>query len=64
MSEPIRPAMLFITGLFGTKISEAKILVYVNADAGLILYEDPIARIVRQIFVYFVAGYDHTRENR
>jgi len=49
VSELKSPAMLLIAGLSGTKVNEAKIVVDVNADAGLILDEGPSARIVGQM---------------
>jgi hypothetical protein len=42
------PAMLLIVGLSGAQAKEAKIVADVNADAGLILSEDPSAKLVRQ----------------
>jgi len=48
-SESKSPAMLLIAGLSGTKVTEAKIMADVNADAGLILGEGPSARIVKQM---------------
>jgi hypothetical protein len=48
VSELKSPAMLLIAGLSGTQVKEAKIVADVNADAGLILSEDPSARIVKQ----------------
>jgi hypothetical protein len=47
-SESKSPAMLLIVGLSGTQAKEAKIVADVNADAGLILSEDPSARIIKQ----------------
>jgi len=49
VSELKSPAMLLIAGLSGTQVKEAKIVADVNTDAGLILNEDPSARIVRQM---------------
>jgi hypothetical protein len=49
VSELKKPAMLLIAELSGTKVDEAKIVADVNADAGLILSEDPGARIVKQM---------------
>jgi hypothetical protein len=43
------PAMLLIAELPGTHVSEAKIVTDVNADAGLILSEDPGAKVVKQM---------------
>jgi hypothetical protein len=48
-SELKSPAMLLIAELSGTQVKEAKIVADVNADAGLILSEDPGARIVKQM---------------
>jgi hypothetical protein len=48
-SESKSPAMLLIVGLSGTQAKEAKIVADVNADAGLILSEDPSAKLVRQM---------------
>ena len=48
-SESKSPAMLLIVGLSGTHAKEAKIVADVNADAGLILSEDPSAKLVRQM---------------
>jgi hypothetical protein len=49
VSEQRNLAMLLIAGLSETQIKEAKIVVDVNADAGLILSEGQSARIVRQM---------------
>jgi hypothetical protein len=49
VSELKSPAMLLIAGLSGTQVKEAKIVADVNADAGLILSEDPSAKIVKQM---------------
>jgi len=48
-SESKSPAMLLIVGLSGTQAKEAKIVADVNADAGLILSENPSAKLVRQM---------------
>jgi len=49
VSELKSPAMLLIARLSGTQVKEAKIVADANADAGLILHEDPSARVVKQI---------------
>jgi hypothetical protein len=49
VSELKKPAMLLIAELSRTQVKEAKIVADVNADAGLILSEDPGARIVKQM---------------
>jgi hypothetical protein len=49
VSESKRPAMLLIVGLSGTQVKEAKTVADVNADAWLILSEDPSTRIVKQM---------------
>lgn len=49
VSESKSPAMLLIVGLSGTQIKEAKTVVDVNADAGLILSEDPGERVAKQM---------------
>lgn len=49
IAESRDPAMLLIAGLSGTQVKEAKILAEVNADAGLILSEEPSGRAVRQM---------------
>jgi hypothetical protein len=49
VSELKSPAMLLIVGLSGTQVKEAKVVADVNADAGLILSEDPSAKIVKQM---------------
>jgi hypothetical protein len=49
VSQPKSPAMLLIVGLSGTQVKEAKTVADVNADAGLILNEDPSAKTVRQM---------------
>jgi hypothetical protein len=48
-SELKSPAMLLIAGLSGTQVKEAKIVGDVDADAGLILNEDPSAKVVKQM---------------
>ena len=50
VSELKSPAMLLIAGLSGTQVKEAKIVVDVNADAGLILSEGTSAKVVKQMF--------------
>jgi hypothetical protein len=49
VSEPKSPAMLLIVGLAGTQAKEATIVADVNADAGLVLSEDPSAKLVKQM---------------
>jgi len=44
------PPMLLVAGLSGTQVKEAKIVVDVNADAGLILSEGTSAKVVKQMF--------------
>ncbi len=49
VSELRNPAMLLIVGLSETQIKEAKTVVDVNADAGLILSEGPSDKIIGQM---------------
>ncbi len=49
VSEQKSPAVLLIAGLSETQVKGAKIVADVNIDAGLILDEDPSAKVVRQM---------------
>jgi hypothetical protein len=49
VSESKRPAMLLVVGLAGTEEKEARIVADVNADAGLILGDDPRGKVVKQM---------------
>jgi predicted TIM-barrel enzyme len=49
VSELKSPAMLLIVGLSGTQAKEVKTLADVKADAGLILSENPSAKVVKQM---------------
>lgn len=49
VSESKKPAMLLVAGLAGTQVKEAKSVTDINADAGLVLSDDPSGKVVRQM---------------
>jgi hypothetical protein len=49
IAESKGPAVLLITGLSGTQVKEAKIVAEANADAGLLLSDEPSGKAVRQM---------------
>lgn len=49
IAESRDPAILLIAGLSGTQVKEARIVAEANADAGLILSDEPSGKAVRQM---------------